>query len=429
MSESKTSVVGAPILGPWKTSLTGGFGTLVVFAGFYLRNASLVLGVLETVGSLGLTLFAVSLSVMVAAGAAWARFSEPRTPHAAFMAGLGLPALVFALGIPVPERAGPVPAGPATARGSLFALQPAPSSRILEGVYLVLNPPGALAASERRRHREERAVGEARQRGLEADLQAAEERVQLLEREIETLIRVDPDTDEIPVLRRQLRDCERRLDVLDGKERHCQEARDESLRRAAAESIRRRQAEQELAQVRDELGRCQAELRRDDPAMSELRERLARLERENDEISGELSTCREERLRLQEELRNLMRTHEAALETCRRELEAGRSQRERPATVPEDQVLTGTWVVDGQEVVVLIVQQGHQFNSCMLLPRGGCQRASGRVSGDALRWSAEAGQMRQATITARDEQGRATRIRFETSLTHGLSQELRRVGP
>jgi hypothetical protein len=89
-----------------KAFLFGSFGTLAVFAGFFVRHRPEVGDHLRSLDAVGLVLDLVALLVLLGLGGAWTLASSPKSMLQALTLGLGVPAMVFAADIPIGTQEG-----------------------------------------------------------------------------------------------------------------------------------------------------------------------------------------------------------------------------------------------------------------------------------------------------------------------------------
>ena len=133
--------------------LIGTFGTLLVFAVFYLRNTDVVVDywkeykVFPALGGL------LCLAIVAVGGGVWTYLSNPRSLLNAFSISLAAPAIIFAANVGSAERASassPAPSAAVSTAGAPAEIPSTTGRKRFSFTRIVLAPLSSVALAERR---------------------------------------------------------------------------------------------------------------------------------------------------------------------------------------------------------------------------------------------------------------------------------------
>lgn len=259
----------------------GCFGTVVVYAVFFLRHAEVVSSFVDDFGSTFVAAAVGALLVLVAAAGLWTLFNEPKALKTAFSLGLGAPAMFFAadLAPSAPAAGEATPAGrpPILAAGVLL-VGGVGSGSVGEALRLVFAPMSAVAEQSVRQVNAEAADLRQEVPKLAAELEQASRERDRLQHEVQSLTSASGQRDELEAEVARL-----------ASERERQEA---SFREQLTAATRQQD------QLRQQVARLAA-------TREELQQQVRAMEKQTERLTGELAATRNERDRLQAQIERL----------------------------------------------------------------------------------------------------------------------------
>lgn len=162
----------------------GTFGTLLVYAVFYLRNTGVVVDYWSDYGVLGVLGALVCLAIVAAGGGVWTYLSNPRSHLNAFSISLAAPAVIFAANLGGADPASTSPAAPSaavsTSGAPLGVVTTVGAVKIFPFARVVIAPLSSVALHERRLAETEFEVEREQLRG------DAQQQLEQVQRDLET---------------------------------------------------------------------------------------------------------------------------------------------------------------------------------------------------------------------------------------------------